>query len=147
MSRLSRIRGEQRAARIPAAALLPVLLSAGAAPAVAQETGRAPLQLGVFKNRLAMELAASARQARRSLAAGKPQEAVKVLTWLRDLLQGMRHEIAGWSSDPDLLNDLAMVGEYLEMLGSPLMADARERSLLADSLHYAAHRRLLSVTR
>ena len=57
----------------------------------------------------------------------------------------MRYEIAGWSSDPDLEADVAMVAEYLAMLDSPVIGDATERSLLADSLRYAAHRRLLSV--
>jgi len=104
-----------------------------------------PLELRVLKNRLAMELAVSARQAGHWLASGNPQQAVALLTRVRDLLYGMRYEIAGWSMDPELQNDVAMVGEYLAMLGSPVVGDAIGRSLLADSLRYAAHRRLLSV--
>jgi Ca-activated chloride channel family protein len=104
-----------------------------------------PLQLRVLKDRLAMELAVSTRQAGHWLARGDPQRAVAILSWVRDLLQGMRYEIAGWSSDPDLGNDVTMVAEYLAMLNSPVIGDATERSLLADSLRYAAHRRLLSV--
>ncbi len=109
------------------------------------ESDPGPLQLRVLKNRLAMELAVSARQAGHWLASGNPQQAVAVLTWVRDLLHGMRYEIAGWSTDPDLQIDVAMVTEYLAMLDSPVMGDATERSLLADSLRYAAHRRLVSV--
>jgi hypothetical protein len=78
----------------------------------------------------------------RSLAAGDPQQARSQLATLRELIHGLRLEVAGWSGDPDLAADETMLGEYLMLLDSPAVGDVAQRRYLAESLRYAAFRKL-----
>jgi hypothetical protein len=106
-----------------------------------------PLERNVLKNLVAWEFARQARQAGRSLAAGDPQQARSQLATLRELIHGLRREVAGWSSDLDLAADETMLAEYLEILNSPAIGDISQRRYLADSLRYAAFRKLQSAAR
>ncbi len=65
---------------------------------------------------------------------------------LRELIHGLRLEVAGWSTDADLAADEAMLGDYLAVLGSGAATDVVQRGYLADSLRFAAHRKLQSAT-
>ena len=55
--------------------------------------------------------------------------------------------MAGWQTDPDLLADEAMLEEYLGVLASPAAGDTVQRRFLADSLRYAAFRKLQTAAR
>jgi hypothetical protein len=106
-----------------------------------------PLERNVLKNLVAWEFARQTRQVGRSLAGGEPQRARSQLAALRELIHGLRLEVAGWSGDPDLAADESMLGEYLAVLGSPAIGDVAQRRYLADSLRYAAFRKLQSAAR
>jgi hypothetical protein len=106
-----------------------------------------PLERNVLKNLVAWEFARQTRQVGRSLAAGDPQQARSQLATLRELIHGLRLEVAGWSGDPDLAADETMLGEYLAILDSHAIDDVAQRRYLADSLRYAAFRKLQSAAR
>jgi Ca-activated chloride channel family protein len=106
-----------------------------------------PLERNVLKNLVAWEFARQARQVGRFLAAGDPQRARSRLATLRELIHGLRLEVAGWSSDLDLAADETMLAEYLTILDSPAIRDAAQRRYLAESLRYAAFRKLQSTGR
>jgi Ca-activated chloride channel family protein len=106
-----------------------------------------PLELNVLKNLVAWEFAQQARLVGRYLADGDPQQAAAALASLRDLIHGLRLEVAGWQTDPGLLADEAMLEEYLGVLASPAAGDTVQRRFLADSLRYAAFRKLQTAAR
>jgi hypothetical protein len=66
---------------------------------------------------------------------------------LRDLIDELRLEVAGWSTDPDLVRDQAMLDDYLAVLSLPATRDDVQRGYLADSLRYAAFRKLQSAVK
>ena len=106
-----------------------------------------PLELNVLKNLVAWEFARQARQVGRYLVEGDPQQAALLLASLRDLIHGLRLEVAGWQSDPDLIADEAMLDEYLTVLATPAAGDLVQRRYLADSLRIAAFRKLQTAAR
>jgi hypothetical protein len=106
-----------------------------------------PLELNVIKNLAAREFARQTREVSRSLAAGDARAAALRVAALRDLLRGLRLEVPGLASDPDLAADEAMLEEYLAVLNSPAAQDAGTRRYLADSLLYAGFRKLHRATR
>jgi hypothetical protein len=106
-----------------------------------------PLERNVLKNRVAWELARQTRQVSQFLAAGQVDQARALLTLLGDLIQGLRLEVAGWSADPDLAADQAMLREYLAVLNSPAVGDGVQRRYLVESLRYVAYRKLQSAAR
>jgi len=106
-----------------------------------------PLELNVLKNLVAWEFAQRARRVGRHLADGDPDQAAMSLATLRDLIRGLRHEVTGWQSDPDLMADEAMLEEYLAVLATPAAGDTIQRRFLADSLRYAAFRKLQTAAR
>jgi Ca-activated chloride channel family protein len=110
-------------------------------------SSRGPLERNVLKNRVAWELARGARIAGRRLAAGDGAGAQATLAGLRDLIVGLRSEVDGWAQDAELLADEAMLAEYLTALGSPAVTQDPQRRLLADSLRYAAYRKLQTAAR
>ena len=73
------------------------------------------------------------------------REAGSELSRLRDRIQVLRDEVAGWAADPDLVADQAMLDDYLAILRSPVARDVVQRRYLTDSLHYAAFRKLHSM--
>jgi len=106
-----------------------------------------PLEGNVLKNLVAWEFAQRIRQVAAFLREGDPQQAALPLVMLRDLIRGLRHEVAGWQTDPDLLADEAMLDEYLAVLATPAAVDTVQRRFLADSLRYAAFRKLQTAAR
>ncbi|HEX9769996.1 MAG TPA: hypothetical protein VGA50_12550, partial [Kiloniellales bacterium] len=96
---------------------------------------------------VAWEFAQRTRQVGRYLADGDPRQAAAALASLRDLIRGLRGEVAGWQSDPDLVADEAMLEEYLTALATPAAGDTVQRRYLADSLRYAAFRKLQTAAR
>jgi hypothetical protein len=106
-----------------------------------------PLELNVLKNLIALEFAGQARLVGRYLAEGDPRQAAARLDSLRDLIRGLRLEVAGWQNDPDLVADEAMLDEYLAVLAGPAAGDVVQRRYLADSLRYAAFRKLQTAAR
>jgi hypothetical protein len=108
---------------------------------------RGPLERNVLKNLVAWELARRSREASRYLEAGDLPRTRALLAWQRDLIQGLRLEVAGWSGDADLAADQAMLEEYLAVLDAPAAGDAVQRRHLAESLHYVGFRKLQSAAR
>ncbi|MCP4328997.1 MAG: hypothetical protein GY791_11235 [Alphaproteobacteria bacterium] len=103
------------------------------------------LERNVLKNLVAWEIARGLRETGRDL--GDLPRAIARLADLRDLVAGLRLAVVGWSGDPDLAADEAMLGTYLAVLGSSAMADTVHRHHLAESLRYAAFRKLQVAAR
>ncbi len=111
------------------------------------QTVPGPLELNVIKNLAAREFARQTREVSRSLAAGDARAAALRVAALRDLLRGLRLEVPGLASDPDLAADEAMLEEYLAVLNSPAAQDVGTSRYLADSPLYAGFRKLHRATR
>jgi Ca-activated chloride channel family protein len=103
---------------------------------------RGPLERNVLKNHAAWELARDVRHAAQMLASGEIDAARTILAERRDLIAGLRQEIEGWSQDAELLADEAMLTDYLAAL-----VQGTHHRMLAESLRYAAYRKLQTVAR
>ncbi len=101
----------------------------------------------VLKNLVAWEFARQARQVGRILGQGDPQQAAQRLASLRDLIHGLRQEVAAWQNDQDLTADEDMLDSYLAVLARPAAEDPIQRHYLADSLRLAAFRKLQTAAR
>jgi hypothetical protein len=114
-----------------------------------EDSGReaGPLERNVLKNLVTWEFAQRTRRIARYLADGEPRPAVAALASLRDLIRGLRQQVPGWEADQDLLADEAVLEEYLAVLATPAAGDAVQRRYLADSLRYAAFRKLQTAAR
>jgi len=106
-----------------------------------------PLERNVLKNLVAWETAQRIRQAAAYLREGKTELAQVPLYLQWNLLGSLRGELPDWQGDPDLLADQAMMEDFLRALGSPAANDTVQRDLLADSLSYAAFRKLQTAAR
>ncbi len=106
---------------------------------------RGPLERNVLKNLVAWDLSRRAAAMSRLLEQGDMRQAAAALAALRELINGLRLEVAGWSSDPDLAADEALLDDYLAMVRSPAAQDSVQRRYLAQSLRYAAFRKLQSA--
>ena len=104
-------------------------------------------ELNVMKNLVAWEFARRARQAGRSLGQGDTQGAALQLASLRDLVLSLRQEVAAWQNDPDLAADAALLDSYLTVLARPAASVPAQRQFLADSLRFAAFRKLQTAAR
>jgi hypothetical protein len=63
------------------------------------------------------------------------------LAALRDLIHGLRLEVAGWSGDSDLAADEEILARYIAALQGPAQNDPVAQKFVADSLRYTAHRK------
>jgi hypothetical protein len=106
-----------------------------------------PFELNVLKNLVAWQFAREVRRIGRLLESGDPGTAVQFLARQRGLIQGLRLEVPGWSDDPDLAADAAMLEEYLAVLAGPAAGEPEQRRHLAQSLRYAAFSKLQSAAR
>jgi Ca-activated chloride channel family protein len=102
---------------------------------------RDPLALNVLKNLVAWELSRQSRSVGRLLEAGALDQARFVLAALRDLIHGLRREVAGWSGDSDLAADEEILARYIAALQGPAQNDPVAQKFVADSLRYTAHRK------
>jgi Ca-activated chloride channel family protein len=102
---------------------------------------RDPLALNVLKNLVAWELSRQSRSVGRLLEAGALDQARFVLAALRDLIHGLRLEVAGWSGDSDLAADEEILARYIAALQGPAQNDPVAQKFVADSLRYTAHRK------
>ena len=107
---------------------------------------RGPLERNVLKNLVAWDLSRQTRRVGRFLEAGDLAAAGSLLASARELIEGLRHEVAGWSGDPDLAADAAMLSEYQSVLGAAAR-DPVQRLHLAESLRYAAFRKVHPAAR
>ncbi len=106
-----------------------------------------PGELNVLKNLVAWEFARQTRQAGRTLSQGDARQTARRLTSLRDLIHGLRQEVTAWQSDPDLIADEVMLDRYLAVLARPAADDPAQRQYLADSLRFAAFRKMQTAAR
>ena len=103
-----------------------------------------PLERNVLKNMLAWEMARQSRDAGRQVEMGRIQPAAATVAGFITLIQGLRRDVPGWTSDPDLKADQAMLENYLKVLRTPLARDPVQRRHLADSMRFAAFQKLHS---
>jgi len=95
------------------------------------------LERNVLKNLVALQVGAGIRDAGQRLEAGDAGAADAILADQQRLLDGMRHEVQGWSNDPELLGDARMVGDYRAALRSGQTNDTKALERLSDSMQYA----------
>ncbi len=107
------------------------------------EAGRGPLERNVLKNLLAYRLRDVLDGAGHDVARDDRKAAAKRLEEHRRLLAGLRLELAGAGGDPDLGLDVAMLDEYVHLLGGQWLETPERRQYLVDSLLYAARLKVL----
>ncbi|MEM7353897.1 MAG: hypothetical protein AAF657_24060, partial [Acidobacteriota bacterium] len=107
------------------------------------ESAPGPLERNVLKNLLAHQLRQVLESAGREVAAGQLDLAVERLRAHHSLLAGLRSELHGLDQDRDLGRDVAMLDEYLHLLGSPALGQPAQIQHLAQSLRYAARLKVL----
>lgn len=104
-----------------------------------------PLELNVFKNRLAADFSQRLRGVARLLSRGQAPAAATALARMRDLLRGLRQQKPVLAQDPDLLADETLLNGYLKVLArGGVTADPQ---MLAQSLRFAAWRKQQSAVR
>lgn len=103
-----------------------------------------PLERNVLKNLAAWELSRATRRASDTMRAGDVREVGALVASLRELIYGLRLEVASWSTDAELVADEAMLDDYLAVLGAG--GDPVLRGYLADSLRFAAYKKLQPST-
>jgi len=70
-------------------------------------------------------------------------DTARIRLWqLRELVHGLRLEVAGWLNDFDLHADQTLLDSYLAVLGTPAATAGAQRIHIAESLEYAAQRKL-----
>jgi len=101
------------------------------------------LELDVLKSYLAHRLYETLDESGVALADGDQEEAAELLTEFQELLQGLRSIVPGFKRDPDLARDIAMLGEYREILAGNGLVEGTQITYLSDSLRYAARLKVL----
>ncbi len=104
---------------------------------------RGPLELNVLENHLAQRLRGVLDEAGQEVASGQRQAAHDRLAEHRQLLVGLGQELRGFHKDRDLMRDIAMLDEYLGLLGASAAPTEEQRLHLAESLRYAARLKVL----
>jgi len=102
-----------------------------------------PLERNVLKNLLSFRLSRTLDEAGQALKAGDAARSATLLREFAALLEGLRRELPGLDNDPDILGDIAMLGEYRTLLASGLAGRPDQLAFLADSLRYAARLKIL----
>jgi hypothetical protein len=107
---------------------------------VARDTASpGPLERNVVKSYLAIRLSDALKQAGRALLAGQDALAASLVQDFRELIASLSHEVPGYQNDADLATDLAMLDEYLSVLGPGVLAQSEPRRTLADSLQLSGY--------
>jgi hypothetical protein len=107
-----------------------------------------PLEQNVARNVLALELSQVLALAARALGRGDSDAATERLNAFTELVQGLQAEEPGLYDDAEVHADLAMVGEYVALLGggaavgSEPMAAPAARAYVIDSLDNAAFNKI-----
>lgn len=96
-----------------------------------------PLQRNVIKNLLSRHLGEALQNAADFVAAERTQQAVELLTDIRQLLLELPDELPGFQGDRDLRVDVEMLSEYIALLEVDQQAITAERDYIVDSLRYA----------
>jgi TonB family protein len=102
-----------------------------------------PLEHNVLKNLLSFRLSHVLDEAGRALKRSDAARAAALLDGFAELLEGLRHELPGLDNDPEVAQDLAMLGEYRALIAGGLAGRPEQSDLLADSLCYAARLKLM----
>ncbi len=102
-----------------------------------------PLELNVFKNRLAYHLYQTLEMAGRQVESGDPAAARKSLEDLVQVLQGVRQEILGLAQDRDLASDIALLTRFVGQIGIQGRPPEEAPEELIDSLRLAARLKIL----
>ncbi len=100
-----------------------------------EATTPGPLELNVWKNLLALQLAQGFKQAGEQLAAAQVQHAVESLQNYLQVLEEMQTQVTQWRQDQELQQDQQLVQHYIQLLAHP---ETISLTHLADSLQYAA---------
>ncbi|MCP4898418.1 MAG: VWA domain-containing protein [bacterium] len=102
-----------------------------------------PLQRNVLKNLLSHKLGEALGQAADLFATNQIGDAAQRLSQFRQLLIELSQEIPEFESDPDLNADIALLDEYLSLLGFDINRLTDERDHILDSLRYAARLQII----
>ena len=105
-----------------------------------------PLERGVLKNLLAVEISDAVREAGLALARGNVEGAKQRLTWCAELLEGLQLAVEDWRGDPEILGDLEMIRNYIGLLEAGAGGVEAQRLHLSDSLQCAAWRKVMERT-
>jgi hypothetical protein len=97
-----------------------------------------PLERNVLKNLLSFRLSRTLDEAGRAVRRSDAERAATLLGDFSELLEGLRREVPGLDNDPEVRQDLAMLGEYRTLLASGFLGRPDQRDYFADSLCYAA---------
>lgn len=107
-----------------------------------QQTTAGKLERNVVKNLLALELAEQMTHASQQLAVNDLAGAKLQLQNTRQLVNGLRQALPGWSNDQELLHDEQMLSSFLTVLRSPTIAQTQQRQMVVASLQLAAYRKV-----
>jgi hypothetical protein len=102
-----------------------------------------PLERNVLKNLLSFRFSRTLDEAGQALSRSDAERAAELLAGFAELLEGLRHEVPGLDNDPEVRQDLAMLGEYRTLLASGFAGPSDQRRYLADSLRLAARLKVL----
>ncbi len=102
------------------------------------ESHRGPLERNVLKNLLAHRLRGVLESAAVEVALGDPGNAAGAIEKHRRLLAGLGMVLEGFRRDRDVSRDVAMLEEYVRLLGEPALKTPGQRHHLAESMRYAA---------
>lgn len=102
-----------------------------------------PLERSVVKNYLAFRLSKALAKAGDTLARGDDAGANKTVLEYMALFRALRENVPGYSRDPDLAADIAMLNEYLTVFdyGKALAGD--QRAYIIDSFRLAGKLKVL----
>ncbi len=105
-------------------------------------TPAGPLELNVWKNLLALQLADTVKQAGTQLEQAQKQQAIALLNHYQTVLKQVQNQVLAWQQDQELQQDQHMLQRYVQLLHN---SAPQQLPPIADSLQYAGFAKVLSV--
>jgi hypothetical protein len=102
-----------------------------------------PLERNVQKNLLARMLSETLTLAGEALASGDDGRARDLLRIRHELLKAVQSHLPGFQRDRDIIDDIALLHDYLAVLDQGIAVFPNQRSYLADSLKFAGKLKVL----
>jgi len=109
-----------------------------------EDTPVGPLELNVWKNLLALQLAETLKQVGTQLSLAQTDHALALLESYQALLKHVQNQVLALQQDQELQQDQQMLQHYMQLLSQNAQQnDSQARSNLADSLQYAGFAKVL----
>jgi len=105
-----------------------------------------PLNISVHKNLLAYHLSETLISAGKELSEGDELSARVRLTKNMDLIEAMKRSVPLYANDPDIQNDLELLGEYLSMIQNISILNAEQRTYLIETMVLSGTMKILSIS-